>query len=132
MTKAFLGGTCNHSNWRDKLIPILNIDYFNPVVKEWDEIAQDNEIYQRATCDYVLYVITPKMSGVYSIAEVVEDSIKRPKKTIFCFIENDAGFIFSTHQIKSLNAVADMVKRNGAMYLSTLDDVANFLNNSVK
>ena len=35
--KVFLGGTCNNSKWRDKLIPMLNIDYFNPVVDDWTE-----------------------------------------------------------------------------------------------
>jgi hypothetical protein len=33
--KVFLGGTCNESTWREKLIPMLKIDYFNPVVKDW-------------------------------------------------------------------------------------------------
>ena len=89
-------------------------------------------IYQRAICDYVLYVITPKMKGVYAIAEVVQDSIKRPNQTIFCFLENDDGFIFDSFQIKSLNEVANMILRNKATYLNSLEDVANFLNNLVK
>jgi hypothetical protein len=33
--KCFLGGTCNNSQWREALIPMLKIDYFNPVVKDW-------------------------------------------------------------------------------------------------
>lgn len=35
--KVFLGGTVNGSDWRDKLIKILDIDYFNPVVDDWTE-----------------------------------------------------------------------------------------------
>ena len=35
MKKVFLGGTCNESLWRDKLIKKLEIDYFNPIVKDW-------------------------------------------------------------------------------------------------
>ena len=34
--KVFLGGTCNESKWRDDLIKLLKIDYFNPVVKDWN------------------------------------------------------------------------------------------------
>ena len=34
MKKVFLGGTCNGSDWRKKLIPKLKIDYFNPVVED--------------------------------------------------------------------------------------------------
>lgn len=34
MKKVFLSGTCNESTWRDELIKLLEIDYFNPVVKD--------------------------------------------------------------------------------------------------
>ena len=84
--KVFLGGTTNETDWRDNLIPMLNIDYFNPVVKDWNEKAQAEEIKQRKECDYVLYVITPKMLGVFAIAEVTDDSNKRPSKTVFCVL----------------------------------------------
>jgi hypothetical protein len=32
----------------------LKLDYFNPVVKDWNEAAQKEEIKQRKNCDYVL------------------------------------------------------------------------------
>ena len=62
--KVFLGGTCNESTWRDKLIPKLTIDYFNPVVKDWKPEDQEKEIQERQTCDFLLYVITSQMTGV--------------------------------------------------------------------
>ena len=89
MKKVFLGGTCNESTWREFLIPMLNINYFNPVVDDWTEDCMKEEIRQREICDYCLYVITPSMKGVYSIAEVVDDSNKRPNKTIFCLLQKD-------------------------------------------
>ena len=102
MSKVFLGGTCNGSDWRDKLIPLLNIEYFNPVVEDWTAECQAEEIKQRKECDYCLYVISPKMTGVYSIAEIIDDSNKRPKKTIFCILEEDGSEKFTDHQLKSL------------------------------
>ena len=56
--KVFLGGTCNNSNWREKLIAKLKCEYFNPVVIDWNEEIE--EVKQREECDFVLYVITPK------------------------------------------------------------------------
>lgn len=126
--EVFLGGTTNNSNWREDLIPKLNIAYFNPVVKIWDEEAQKNEISKRKTCDYVLYVITPKMEGAYSVSEVTDDSNKRPEKTLFCVLEKDEDKEWSKHQIKSLNMVKSLVKDNGANVFDTLDEVAKFLN----
>lgn len=70
MKKVFLGGTCNESEWRNYLIKLLTIDYFNPVVDDWTEECMAEERKQREICDYCLYTITPKMTGVYSIAEV--------------------------------------------------------------
>jgi len=133
--KVFLGGTCNESNWRERLIPKLTINYFNPVVSDWNEKAQEEEIKQRETCDYCLYVISPKMTGVYSIAEVIDDANKRPEKTVFCVLESDTSedgksLSFSQGQLKSLNQVGKLVQQNGGIWLPTLNDVAEYLNSS--
>lgn len=128
MKKVFLGGTCNESTWRDNLIELLKIDFFNPVVDDWTPECMEEEIRQRETCDFCLYVITPKMSGVYSVAEVVDDSNKRPEKTVFCYLPEDDGEYFSKCQIKSLDSVCRMISENGAKVCMTLGEVARYLN----
>lgn len=128
--EVFLGGTTNESDWRDKLVPKLKIKSFNPVVKDWNEEAQKREIEKRKTCDYVLYVITPKMIGVYSIAEVVDDSNKRPKKTLYAYLKEDGDKKFNDHQLKSLKMVDQMITENGAKTFQSLDEIATFLNNA--
>ena len=128
MKKVFLGGTCNGSKWRESLIPLLEINYFDPVVDEWTDAVQEEEKHQREVCDYCLYVITPKMEGAYSIAEVVDDSNKRPEKTIFCFLEKDEETSFSDYQIISLQAVRELVKKNRAIVCNSIQEVAHLLN----
>lgn len=125
---TFLGGTCNGSNWRENLIPLLKKSYYNPVVEDWTPKCQEEEIRQRENCNYCLYVITPKMTGVYSIAEVVDDSNKRPSKTIFCYLTEDDGAIFEKHQIKALDATGNLVSKNGGMFFKSLERVADFIN----
>jgi len=127
MKKVFLGGTCAESTWRDKLIPMLHINYFNPVVPDWTEECYQRELQERANDDFCLYVITTRMQGVYSIAEVVDDSNKRPEKTVFAFI-NETDKKFTAGQIKSLDRVGQMVERNGGKYFTSLESVASFLN----
>jgi hypothetical protein len=129
MKKVFLGGTCNGSIWRDALIKDLQIDYFQPCADEWTPAMMEEEIKQRAECDFCLYVITPKMTGVYSIAEVVDDSNKRPRKTIFCYLTSDEDQQFSAAQIKSLEQTVKMIKENGAAFFKTLAETADYLNN---
>ncbi len=125
--KVFLGGTCNGSTWREKLIPNLKIDYFNPLVSDWNKEAQLNEITEKNRSDFLLFVITPLMTGCYAIAEVVDASNKKPKKTILCVLDED-GKKWTTSQRDSLSAVEDLVYSNGAYVFNTLEDTTSFLN----
>ena len=125
--KVFLGGTCNDSKWRGQLIKSLRIGYYNPVVEDWTPECMEEELKQREACDFCLYVITPKMTGTYSIAEAVDDSNKRPKKTLFCVLEKDY-FTFDEFQMRSLNQVKKMIKGNGAKSFDSIENVASYLN----
>lgn len=127
----FLGGTCNNSQWREQLIPLLNdnIDAFNPVVADWTPECQEIEKEKRKTSDVILYLITPLMTGVFSIAEAVQDSNIRPEKTIFAYVPFDGEFGFSTHQIKSLEATLSMIESNGAKVARSIEEVASIINN---
>jgi len=131
-SNVFLGGTCAGSNWRNRLIGMLDKSYFNPVVDDWTPECQAEEIRQREISNYCLYVLTPNLEGFFSIAEVIDDSNKRPEKTIFCVLEQDVkngeGTAFNKKQMKSLNAVGEMVVRNGGHWLKSLQEVAQFLN----
>lgn len=129
--KVFLGGTCNESDWREKIIPMLNIDFFNPVVEDWTPECMTEEIKQRKSCEIVLYVITPKMTGVYSIAEVIDDSNKRPERTIFVRLREDEKKRFDDAQWRSLTAVAQMVERNGGLVFIDLESAAVNINTRI-
>jgi hypothetical protein len=135
MNKVFLGGTCNESTWRKDLEKMLNgyINYFNPVVDDWNEDAQTEEIRQKdEVCNIHLYVITPKMTGVFSIAEAVESCFKEGKKCIFSYLEKDGEDHFDDRQIRSLNAVGKLVKRNGGTWVKGgLNAIADFLTHEV-
>lgn len=134
MAKVFLGGTCSGSKWRADLIRMLDtkrIGYFDPVVSEWNAEAQAREIRERKTCEYVLYWITPEIKGVYSIAEVIDDSNKRPTGTLFGFdviSDIDPDLKLSIELVKSLAAVGKMVERNGGRWFKTLSEVSEYLN----
>lgn len=129
--KVFLGGTYS-SNWRDKIIPYLKIDYFNPIVDNWTKENQLKENIEKYKCKYNLFVITPKMEGVYSIAEVTDCSNKNPKNTILTLLKTDENKTFNESQWKSLIATADLIKNNRANVLYSLEETINFLNGDIK
>jgi hypothetical protein len=126
MDKVFLGGTWANTTWRDELIPLLTIDYFNPVVEDWTSECQAIEEQEKASSKLHLYVITSKMQGVYSIAEVIDSTHMEGKYTI-CQVVPDG---FTYHQMKSLYAVGDMVLRNGGTFIVSegLEEIAATLN----
>ena len=135
MKKIFLGGTCNDSTWRNELIPILekyHIQYFNPIVDDWTEECVKIENEEKNLCDCHLYVITPKMTGVYSIAELIE-SVHTPNKlTIFCYIQHDDNNYFTKGQLKSLDNVGKLVIKHNGIVCNSLIELQTILKNIKK
>lgn len=122
--KVFLGGTCSGYKWRNDLIPLLRCEYYNPIVKNWSEADRLREVHEREVDDYVLYVITSGMKGVYSIAEIIDDSNKRPEKTLVCVLFDN----IEKQMAHSLSATLNLAKSNGAKVFESLNQVADFLN----
>ncbi len=113
--KVFLGGTCNETKWREKLIKEIKIPYFNPVVKDWKPSDYDNEMIEKEEkCNIHFYCITKEMQGVFSIAEVM-DSVHTNNKRTFLQIIPDG---FDKIQLKSLKATVELVNfRGGIAYI---------------
>lgn len=67
-----LFGTCGNSSWRNLAIEYLEedgVDYFNPVVENYDDAAQQNEVYHFKNDAVIMLVITEETSGIISMAE---------------------------------------------------------------
>lgn len=112
--KVFLGGTCAETTWRDKIIDKLseNIEYFNPVVKNWTPADQKKEIDEKENkCNIHFYCITSEMKGVFSIAEVVDSVHNKNVRTILHIIPDG----FDKGQLKSLEATVDLVNSRGGI-----------------
>ena len=127
---VFLGGTCAGSTWRDELIPMLDerVEAFNPVVADWTPECQAIEDDHRENDDVCLYVITPEGEGFYSFVEVVDDSNKRPDRTVLCILTERDGKEFSKHNLKCAKKTAELVLANGATVTDSLEKVALILN----
>ena len=129
--KVFLGGTCASSTWREELQRKLDserIETFNPVVLNWTPECQAEEDFHRETDDICLYVITPEGEGFYSFVEVVDDSNKRPERTVLCILTEANGKKFEGHTLKCAVKTAKLVAENGAYVTDSLEDLARYLN----
>lgn len=125
--KVYLGGTTN-TVWRDELISLLTIAYFNPMVPDWTEAARKQEALEKKSCNIHLYVITREMTGVFSIAEAVDSVHEAGVKTIFQVMPTEG---FSEGQKRSLVAVAELIGRHDGGYIhfdSRMDGTARMLN----
>lgn len=129
LSKVFLGGTTAGPDWRPELIPLLNCPFFNPVVKDWNEAARQQEVHEKKECGISLYVLTPYLSGVFSIAEVVEDCIsRRPGRTVLCVLRQYQGKGFDTHVARSIDALIGLVKEHGCFITEDLQSAALVIN----
>lgn len=105
--KVFLGGTCGDSTWRDELEPqITGIDYFNPVVEDWDTDAQKEEDRQKGICNIHLYGLTREQSGAYSFFEIAY-SLYNGKKVILLILDINQSSQFKTTIEKIVADLAD-------------------------
>lgn len=130
----FLGGTCAETTWRDELMPLLDargIDYFNPVVEDWTPECQAIEEEEKnSKCNVHLYVITPEMQGVYSVAEIVHSAHlantygTSVDRVIFVVLNSNN---WTKQQVKSLHATMKLVK-NIARENSTVGFVSDMEN----
>jgi len=115
MNRIFLGGTCAETTWRDELIKGLehyDCEWFNPVVKDWTPECQAIEEDEKNNkCNVHLYVITPEMKGVYSIAEIINSCWQAQ---LYGTTVNNVVFIvlgeWDKGQIKSFNATLRLCK----------------------
>jgi len=126
--RVFMGGTCNGSTWRafleGALHDVSDINLFNPVVEDWTPACVEAENKVKADPETVnLFVVTAQMTGVYSIAEVVDSVHLKPKKTIFLVLEDG----FNDGQIRSLNAVKELIHNRGGYVASSLSGLAYYL-----
>ena len=117
--RFFLGGTTAGTNWREKVIPEIEkmgCTYFNPIVPDWTPecIEMENEEKENK-CNAFLYILTPEMKGIYSVAEIIDSTWK-------C-VNSGNGFVYfgilgdkekwGDEMWRSLMAVLEMVKSIG-------------------
>lgn len=128
--KVFLGGTVPGYPWRKDLIKKLEeagIEYFDPVVDDWDDAAYDEEERQKWTqCDVHLYIITPAQQGFYSLAEAVDSAWMTTQRndivTVYGFLKELDGEEFDERKVKSLIAIGKMIKRIGGLWMNTFHE----------
>lgn len=126
---VFLGGTTNGSDWRQQLISLgLEMDYFNPVVEVWSDHAKKLEDVAKESSCLQIYVITPFMTGCYSIAELTESAVIQPACTVVAFLEELDDKQWTEHQEKSNKAVIELVRKHGATVYTTMQEIVDHCN----
>jgi hypothetical protein len=104
---------------------------FNPLVEDWTEECQSIEIDEKENkCNIHLYVITSKMTGVFSIAEAV-DSVHNINKITILHILPEG---FTSSQLKSLKAVVDLIISRGGIAIidDDLTKTVKIINNATR
>lgn len=134
--RVFLGGTCTGHNWREQIIPKLHCDYFNPLVENWTEECRLIEEKEKKICDYHLYVINGFMTGVYSIAEIVDDAHTMDKSKLVVVFYYDS-FVSKKKRhtnkklVHSLMATEKLLNKLGVNVYYQVSDAICYINSKV-
>ena len=116
------------SGWRNQIRLYLldqNVTYYDRTdVYYWNEEEKTRDKHEYETCDFYLYGITPKTTDFCAIAEVVDNSNKRPKKTMLVIMRSDEDRRFNAGQWKGVMEVGHIVKNNGGMLFSGLQEAS--------
>lgn len=134
--KIYLKGISNKSIWKNELFDII---------KDNDNIKYIENLEEKITCDYFLHIITPRVFDVSHIVEIINDSNKKPSKTILCILDKDTNPMldksfnvkslpshinsikFTQEQLKHLDYIGNTVKNNGGKYLKSLSELNKVL-----
>jgi len=128
----FLGGT-HHSTWRKdflKLIKNMNSDIncYDPSVERWtyENVILENLVKQYTK--YHVYVLSPNMVGIYSVAEMVDSVHDDKVKTYFYIMQEDVDSDGNTvswnpRLLNSIYALNNMMLKHGARKASSLDEL---------
>lgn len=130
MSKVFLGGTCAGPDYRELLIPLLTVPYFNPVVADWkpEDAAREERAKEEALAN--VFVITPAAIGMYSVAELTELAIESDKPLYVMFMEVE-GYQWNEHQVKSNAQIKRLLGKYNALIFEDLELMAKAINWSV-
>ncbi len=133
----FLGGTTNESTWREKFISIMKkscptIKMFNPIVDNWTPECIELEEFIKDHTEYHVYVITPRMLGVYSIAEMVNSCFIPNKKVFYSILDTDIDddgtvMYWSPEMKNSLAATSNLLLSLGAHKAIDIPDLVNLI-----
>ena len=126
---VFLGGTCNGSDWRENLVKLHDLPFLpiDPRVEYWERQHRLNEDELRENADYSIYVITPKMRGIYTFIQITEDACNRPNRTAFCILDEDDGETFLPRLKRNLTVSSQRWEELGATKLENLKDINDWL-----
>lgn len=126
-----LFGTVN-SDWRERIIPMLKTNYFNPIVDDWTPEAQAQEELIKQTASGILFVISPKQKGFFSFVELTEFALQSPDRMFVCILDNDDNVSWDADAKKSIDAVRKfLTDKTDVTVYTTLEDVANAINTKV-
>lgn len=127
MTGIFLGGTIAGPDYRELLIPLLKVPYFNPVVYNWTEADAVRENIAKQAAAINVFVITPAAIGMYSVAEMTELAITSDKPLYVMFMEVE-GYSWNEHQVKSNTQIKKLLSKYNVLLFEDLPLLANALN----
>lgn len=127
---AFLGGTIAGSQWREWVKALLTVPAFDPVVANWTTEDAQRENQAKGACSLLVYGLTPKQQGFYSIAEMTAACAQhRHMDVAILVLDDDEGTVWAEHQAASVSQIRELLQGYPGVHIfQDVQALANFVN----
>lgn len=117
MKKVYVGGVSNESEWKNRIVRLIEKNNMIPIVKDYSCGDLLYSLEERELCDYCIYIITPLTPKIPTLSELMDASSKRPSTTMLCVLEEDGEYEFNNKMKISLEVIKEIVEFNGVKIL---------------
>ncbi|MGH1366612.1 MAG: hypothetical protein ACRBF0_23835 [Calditrichia bacterium] len=124
---VFVAGRGDYGNWRSTIKRLLTD---NVVIAESSGrglVNAQHDAFEKEHADAIVFVITPSALSTFDLANAVNESNKRPEKTIVCFLSAGNEWMHDPRRYAELSEIRAILESNGARCLNSLSELADII-----
>lgn len=122
--RVFIAGRGDYGNWRSDIKRLLGeaVDTIESAGRGM--INAQRDAFEKEHADSIVFVITPSALSTFDLANAVNESNKRPEKTIVCFLSAGSEWMHDPRRYAELAEIRAILEANGATCVNSLTEIA--------
>jgi len=124
---VFIAGRGDYGNWRSEIKRLLGDNVITAESSGRGLVNAQHDAFEKEHADAIVFVITPSALSTFDLANAVNESNKRPEKTIVCFLSAGNEWMHDPRRYAELSEVRAILESNGARCLNGLAEITELI-----